>query len=179
MKNFILFCCSTSVSTSSQEIVKIQLRCYMGSVLKRPESVIVLRDVVFEGLKQGHRFETGTFNTTVGDLALITIKDSYLSQHQTHIDLQDLAQNDEMFKMQMQIRGLMDKDGHLLDHDISNGRIGFPSRIYRGTTYKDLSGEVRTENCGHLGTLDHYKRTPQLFGASFVYSSHPDPKSHP
>ena len=33
----------TSVSTSSSEIVKIQLRVYLGSVLKRPENVIIMR----------------------------------------------------------------------------------------------------------------------------------------
>ena len=45
----------TSVSTSSTEVVKIQLRVYMGAVLKRPEQVIIMRDVFFEGLSEGHR----------------------------------------------------------------------------------------------------------------------------
>jgi len=43
----------TSVSTSSTEIVRIQLRVYLGAVLKRPENVLILRNVYFEGLREG------------------------------------------------------------------------------------------------------------------------------
>lgn len=36
------------------------MRVYMGSVLKRPENVIILRNVYFEGLRSGHKFEKNT-----------------------------------------------------------------------------------------------------------------------
>lgn len=45
----------TSVSTSSTEIMKIQLRVYLGSVIKKPENIIIMRNVYFEGLGKGSR----------------------------------------------------------------------------------------------------------------------------
>merc|ERR1712086_418168 len=48
----------TSVSTSSTEIVRIQLRVYLGAVLKRPENVLLLRNVYFEGLGNGSGMQT-------------------------------------------------------------------------------------------------------------------------
>jgi hypothetical protein len=35
----------TSVSTSSTEIVKIQLRVYLGAVIKKPENILIMRHV--------------------------------------------------------------------------------------------------------------------------------------
>lgn len=193
--------------------VKIQLRVYMGSVLKKPENVskkggcniivlamrchffvlthcvlcvsqvIILRDVYFEGLKEGHKDIVGNWTDTNADLAIISLPEAYLASNPNIIDFQDFLQGgsspDPYTEMQLAAAGMLSPDmKSFVDHDLGGDRIGYPTRLYRGTQYKDAEGAVTFRNCGHLGHLDHYEHTSRLFGAAFVYSSNPDPKNH-
>lgn len=145
--------------------------------------VIILRDVYFEGLKHGHKNGIGLWTDESFDLAAISVPDAYMTKNPNVIDFADFLIGkpgaDAFVAMQLIAAGLADKTGkNIVDHDLGGDRIGYPTRLYRGTQYKDQSGDVLFENCGHLGHLDHYKNTARLFGAAFVYSSNPDPKNH-
>ena len=50
---------STSLSTNaSTESGRMQLRCYLGSVLYRPEDVLILPDVAFDGIRSVRHYKT-------------------------------------------------------------------------------------------------------------------------
>jgi hypothetical protein len=88
----------TSVSTSSSEIVKIQLRVYLGAVMKKPENVLIMRHVFFEGLRDGSRtriaanVEEYADDENAGrfDLVRFSVPPGYLAQH-NKIDLEDFV----------------------------------------------------------------------------------------
>ena len=90
----------TSVSTSSTEIVKIQLRVYLSAVLKRPENVIIMRDVFFEGLHSGYGSKVATnalhysecvFSNRPLDLVYVQLPEFYLESSQSVVDLKDFT----------------------------------------------------------------------------------------
>ena len=86
----VLVCCCS-------EIVKIQLRVYLGAVMKRPENVLIMRHVFFEGLRNGSRTRVAP---TVGDyaddeegqydLVRFNVPPTYLEEH-NKIDLEDFV----------------------------------------------------------------------------------------
>ena len=133
----------------------------MGSVLKKPENVIILRDVYFEGLKEGHKDMIGNWTDTNSDLAIISLPNAYLASNPNTIDFEDFIDGgkspDPYTQMQLAAAGMLTTDmKSFVDKGLGNGRTGFPTRLYRGTQYQDEKGEVTFRNCGHLGHLDHH-----------------------
>ena len=164
-------------------------------MLRKPEAVLILRNIYFEGLKSGHRFRLTSNAATAAelddyDLGVMLIPDSYLSSHNTCINWNDFAgaaaespaakdgvDAGDVAHVQMQLKamGLMDGNFNVVCQDPEDGP-GIPTRVYRGTTYDNGKETIRTHNNGHMGMLDDYRHTSRLFGAtSHVYSSFPDP----
>ena len=165
----------TSVSTSSTEIVKIQLRVYMGAVLKKPENVIIMRDVFFEGLESGHRFddlqfvpmEATDYARGFVDIAEIT-KNNY-----TKYDIGSWVQT---CILQQNALAPVFKDNTFDAKTMSDHLVeeGIPTRLYHGAV-NTAAGATKQQNNGHLGILDDPKMVDRLYG-SFVYNAGPDPK---
>jgi hypothetical protein len=181
----------TSVSTSSTEIVKIQLRVYLGAVMKRPENVILLRNIFFEGLREGSGtkvFENGKGGVgdnepidPQGDLTVVGFPKSYLKAH-SKIDYADFtdaaikkvsdAEKPVYFMTQAQLiaLGLVTGDG-VLDAELL--REGVPTVAYQGACQhrSDQTSEwkLQQKNNGHLGILDDPALADRLFG-TFAYS---------
>lgn len=181
----------TSVSTSSQEMVKIQMRVYLGAVLKSPESVIVLRDVFFEGLKKGHKWAEGGVDGLSDkapnkdiDIVYMPFPKEYLDRNQNLIDYADFADAgdngptktiaDWVTAVTLHVAGVMKNGG------LSNRAI--PTRIYAGSSRSRSklavapfsTEETVVTNAGHMGCCDFPGCTNRLWG-SFVYSDTPRP----
>ena len=173
------------------------MRTYLGSVLRKPENVLILRDIYFEGLKEGHKFKVAQ-NATMNlidhsnDLAYLNMPDAYLNKHNTCINFgdfvgADVAQTDAVLagldeadaqyvRVQLKEMGIF-TDQYELKCPDPDADLEFPARLYRGTTYKKDTEEIFRHNTGHMGCLDDYRSTARLFGAtSHVYSSNPDPR---
>jgi len=178
----------TSVSTSSQEMVKIQMRVYLGCVLKSPESVIVLRDVYFEGLKSGHRFDADVaFMDPTKDLTYAPFPALYLNTHANCIDYADFQDDSDEMKTNGSwshwITSTMLHGAGILHKGKLNPDDGRPTKLYAGSCRStlvkrgDRGGPQRvaqTVNAGHMGCLDDPSATSRLWG-SFVYSPNPAP----
>jgi hypothetical protein len=180
----------TSVSTSASEYVKIQLRVYMSAILKRPENVIIMRDVFFEGLESGHgQSFTPAEDNEPADLVFIPVPADQIDE--SYFDLAEVHQptaTGASAVMQMALRGAnvlphITKDtgtksaGEFAEFVTENEQ---PTRLYRGTSRVQNSTQTAwdtTDNCGHLGVLDTPRAVDRLWG-SFVYSSLPDAKHH-
>jgi len=175
----------TSVSTSSTEVVKIQLRVYMGAVLKKPENVIIMRDVFFEGLRSGH---------TIDDLHPLHVpkkskKNGYIDFFDVFMDALESDTIHACYTVRTMVGAGIVPDlvdlptdrkerGSFIREWMAENEI--PSRAYMGAsrTYADDKALPQyTENNGHLGKLDHPSMVDRLYG-SFVYNSNPDPKNH-
>ena len=181
----------TSVSTSSTEIVKIQLRVYLGAVMKRPENVILLRNIFFEGLREGSGtklFENGYGGVgdnepgaPAGDLTVIGFPKTYLKAH-SKIDYADFTdeaigrlaaeEKPAYFVTQAQLisLGMVAADGLL---DASFLSEGVPTVVYQGACEhrpnSTGSWVPQQKNNGHLGILDDPALADRLFG-TFAYS---------
>jgi hypothetical protein len=180
----------TSVSTSSTEIVKIQLRVYLGAVMKRPENVILLRNIFFEGLREGSGTQLwengkagiGDEEPMVGDMTVLTFPKSYLKAHSkidyadfTDDSIKKLGSREEMaaaYMTQAQLIMLgMVGSGGTIDADLIND--GVPTVVYQGACAHRLTGKpewaMQQKNNGHLGNLDNPDLADRLFG-TFAYS---------
>merc|ERR1712086_107575 len=148
----------TSVSTSSTEIVKIQLRVYLGAVMKRPENVILLRNIFFEGLREGsgnkmfdpskHNVGDGDGMSTDGhDLTVVWFPKKYMLGHskidyadftlENIVKVSDTGERAAYFHTHMQLRrlGMVTETG--LDKELIEA--GVPTVVYQGA-------------CQHKGT---------------------------
>lgn len=167
--------------------LRAAVRVYLGAVLKSPESVIVLRDVFFEGLQNGYKFKEGCPDTknTHHDICYVPFPSKYLDQHQNMLDYADFAKGNPddfslahwMTSTALHTYGIVGADGNI-PSDIDK-----PTRIYQGTsrcttlTVSGLSPISETtilRNAGHMGTCDWPGNTSRLWG-SFVYSDTPCP----
>jgi hypothetical protein len=180
----------TSVSTSSQEMMQLQLRVYLGAVLRRPENVIVMKDVYFEGLSDGHK------PGTIGPYDDSKECGIDLSNHQfllgrvlktdaphwpQRLDFFDGTSGSSKVEVATTTPGASWKpifNGALAGGTFTpapaslskDQRDKWPKSSYCGTVY--TKGDTPTavhENMAHMGSLDHPNRTPRLHG-SFVYS---------
>ena len=174
----------TSVSTSSQEMVKIQMRVYLGCVLRSPESVIVLRDVYFEGLKDGYKFSEDAVDTQNNDLVRCWLPTRYLDENRASISYADFGQAFEkhgatdtsaetvLAGVLLVGAGLLESTFSDREHDDDNRT---PQKVYCGATKTTAgNGVTLTKNTGHMGSLDHPDHTARLWG-SFVYDRTPEP----
>lgn len=180
----------TSVSTSSQEIVKIQMRTYLGSVLKRPESVLIIRNIFFEGIKSGAKVPVQLESNATEDYMFVPIKKEFVDSNNTCIKFQDILDkkaDHQLTIFYLALYGMVELDENgeftLSAHDEDDG-IGLPGRMYRGAQRVNNGTGVFTQdgpygavNSGHLGGLDDPSSCARLYG-QFVYSSNPDPRSH-
>jgi len=181
----------TSVSTSSTEIVKIQLRVYLGSVLKKPENVLLLRNICFEGLKSGAGTTVApghTFGPAAGDLAVVHFPTKYLDSHckidYADFDVQAIMGSTasptdklDMLRTTVQLADSLGIFTPALRLDAQLFTEGYPTVLYKGTVRHKLSGgtwEVVETNNGHLGVLDDPKMADRIFG-TFAYNAEPNP----
>jgi len=190
----------TSVSTSSTEIMKIQLRVYLGSVIKKPENILIMRNVYFEGLGDGSHNRkvaapTGPQDAAIPDdidLIYIRVPTTYLGEH-SKIDLRDFAYTDatmtdglmQATRNQLTSAGMIRRSGdgsgpspYTYSADDTDG--GYPTMLYRGATWTtgdDGKRIAHVENNGHLGNLDDPSMADRLFG-TFAYSSAPNPEQN-
>ncbi len=181
----------TSVSTSSTEIVKIQLRVYLGAVMKRPENVILLRNIFFEGLREGsgnkmfdpskHNVGDGDGMSTDGhDLTVVWFPQKYMLGHskidyadftlENIVKVSDTGERAAYFHTHMQLRrlGMVTETG--LDKELIEA--GVPTVVYKGACqHKNANAgwEDAQTNNGHLGILDDPALADRLFG-TFAYS---------
>jgi len=179
----------TSVSTSSTEIVKIQLRVYLGAVMKRPENVILLRNIFFEGLREGsgnkmfdpskHNVGDGDGMSTDGhDLTVVWFPKKYMLGHskidyadftlENIVKVSDTGERAAYFHTHMQLRrlGMVTETG--LDKELIEA--GVPTVVYQGACqHKGTEWKDAQTNNGHLGILDDPALADRLFG-TFAYS---------
>lgn len=172
------------------------MRTYIGSVLRQPENVIVIRNVFFEGLVSGHTGKVSARtpkaqnekvdepNVNDFDLVKVRVPATYLAKHKTCINWADWAeggtQKENDTREDLVAIGILEEKGgkYTVAKHGPNGGPGFPSRVYRGTTYDKGTETVKQRNTGHMGNLDHCRSVPRLYGAgSFVYDSNPDPRN--
>jgi len=183
----------TSVSTSSQEMMKVQLRVYLGSVLRRPDNVIVMKDVYFEGLKSGHKgamyenydrtLEASKMGMKDGqDLVLGRVLKRHAPHYPSRLDInKDVelfcvgrpASDPAVIPPSLHNDADWDKpfnpsgDGDLNPGLGPTAREMWPKMAYCG----HVADEDKTlySNTGHMGKLDSPDKTSRLYG-SFVYS---------
>jgi len=158
----------TSVGTSLTEQVRIQMRVYMGAVMRRPENVVVMRDVAFQGLVSGH---------TTKDIKKIIVPTEFMQASATFsvrsfvkkcIDADSSAQHDYLYCLRTMMAAGM------FQGDDADG-LRPPMEFFTGTSaYKGDSKKDTTENNGHMGKLDHPDAYARLWGA-YVYSTQPSP----
>lgn len=165
---------STGVSTSqSTEMMKMQLRVYLGCAIYEPENLLVIPDVQFEGVVAGqgcNLWQDGPFDPASNDL-ILAFKNK-------GTDLNNLLEDDTFMATAGQYfyGGYdLDRDG---DHDETEepsefeenkGFVtedGVPLSCYLGTTETYHSGQWHrtTDNAGHLGELDCPRGCDRLDG---------------
>ena len=158
-------------------------------------AVIVIRNVFFEGLIGGHKSRVAPAETEAKkyssetsqdyDLVKVTVPSDYLEKNKTCLNWADFAGEEKKgdyktTQEQLTRLGILEKKDskYYVKKSGPDDGPGFPSRVYRGTTYKKGSEEVMQVNTGHMGNLDHCRSVPRLYGAgSFVYDSNPNPRS--
>lgn len=155
----------TSVSTSSSEQVKIQLRVYLAAVLKRPEAVIVMRNVHFEGLTENFGEDLVEADNKAKDA---------IEADKEFIDLHDyIGKKDEGGE---DAEGFNDAFGQPFDLNADNVILGFreeydgPRIFYRGSVFDKEGVKIASKtNAGHLGALDCPDKSERLWG-TFTYN---------
>ena len=115
----------------------------MGAVLKKPENVIIMRDVFFEGLQSGHRFD---------DLVYVQVEETdkqtgyidFFKLYKRHAELNTFKSYmvlSSLYKANIvpdPFSGLTDRQIH--DHMTENE---IPARAYRGASRAiDSEGKV-------------------------------------
>lgn len=152
---------------------------------RRPENVLIMRNIAFEGLKSGHK---------VADMKYVLVRSDYLDRHPTCLDFKKMMQEGQLdFTTYISLlqAGMLDGMNPRCPED---GGPGIPLRAYRGAqrvrapfraggaggplgTFSQEDGRYGAYNCGHMGNLDDPATCNRLYGA-FVYSSRPDPRNH-
>jgi len=170
--------------------------------MKRPENVIIMRHVYFEGLAEGSYCKLAQTaqdarpdpdEPSSYDLRCVYFPTWYLEGANGVINLEDFAvqklkDTAERFGYQvnsnefirlfqthlaLQHAGVFKDDGAFEEYYEHNE---VPKYVYRGTHCpgKIFKKESVVTNTGHMGTLDHPDMADRLFG-SFVYNANPNP----
>lgn len=173
---------STGVSTSqATESMKIQLRAYMGAVVKRPDNIVVIPDVQCEGLVGGHGCtfaKDENFDLDGGDDLVVALKRKGTSVIEVMKDDGFIVTCGRTYYRSI-IQQKMDMlNGETLDGaNEGDFEDGVPLRIYQGRTEvkfdNDKSWNQWCDNLGHLGPLDR-PDCDRLEGIQ-KYSSDPNP----
>lgn len=181
---------STGVSTSqTQEMMRVQLRVYLGAMLAQPENVTILNDIKFSGIIGGagtkRKDNVGEYTPWGSDGSGDDIVILEKNKETEWADLfkmkaegpDDAEAVDEVFyKSSKDIfkAEWAEAKRIFLGQEESAGSTPqhhFPILPYRGATFtKD--GKCKTSNNGHLGWLDHPDHTAILEGMQ-VYCAKP------
>ena len=153
----------------------------MGSVLKRPENVLILRNIAFEGLKSGHKVE---------DMKFIHVRTEYLDANPTCLDFKKMLDKGELDFLTWY---------DLVQHGMLDGmNPSCPMMVarihpaYRGAqhvhapysptdaigpigVFSQEDGRYGACNSGHMGNLDDPSTCNRLYG-SFIFIA---PRSNP
>merc|ERR1712096_490931 len=130
----------TGVSASqATETMRIQLRTYLGAVVTNPESVFVLPNVTFHGLKNGHQ-RSKLFDVT--DLLKPEIQQS-MANGSEPVDMCTAFKDPATHPLPPHMK-------ELIDGACASGAIAFPGTLRR-TTKAAKQINMVTENTGHLG----------------------------
>ena len=182
---------STGVSTSqTQEMMRVQLRVYLGAMLAQPENVTILNDIKFSGIVGG----AGTkLNETRGAYTpwgsdgsgndIVILKKKKETEWADLFKIKSVATDgtiegeDDVFHNSSKnifkaewaeakriFLGETESAGSTPQHH-------FPILPYRGATFTE-DGKCKTSNNGHLGWLDHPDHTAILEGMQ-VYCAKP------
>ena len=176
----------SAVSTSqSTESMLLKLRVYLGSVLYRPENIIVLPHVAFEGVKSGYqvagiaapvlKFENGQ----CPDALIDELKKPVANMRTVAENLDDgsfgrgngdwLANRDTLFEKIDTNKYRFKEDNDLLTALISRG-TSVTEETSSPTGFKTV-----TTNVGHLGCVDSPECADRIWGTAGgqVYKAQP------
>lgn len=144
----------TDVST---ETGRLRLRTYLGSVLYRPEHVLILPDVSFSGVIEFEDLE-------IGDVQGLNIDE--LSENGSLGPSDDAGAYDALeTAVQNALAGSL---------KFADGVAG--CTFYQAATFNSSNRKQARENTGHLGHIDSPKCGDAMYG-SFVYNPTPNPAS--
>ena len=164
---------STMVGTDvSTETGRMRLRMYLGSVLYRPENVMILPDVSWDGLKAIRKYElqlVDAKNAAVTDVSTIV-------NGITQIDMP--ANSSTPAKMKFKISGKeytinqVDSETSLTGvfKDFQEDIEGLT--IYQAATFDNDDLKPLLVNTGHLGCLDSPECGDKVYGTQ-VYTKSP------
>ena len=186
---------STGVSTSqTQEMMRVQLRVYLGAMLAQPENVTILNDIKFSGIIGGAGTKHAEFKDNfIGkytpwgsdgsgdDIVILNKKEETewadlfkiedVQSDGTIVAVDNLfyTSSENIFKAEWAeakriFLGETESAGSTPQHH-------FPILPYRGATFTE-DGKCKTSNNGHLGWLDHPDHTAILEGMQ-VYCAKP------
>lgn len=149
---------STALSTNaSTESGRMQLRCYLGAALYKPEDVLILPDIAFEGIKKVVHYRCDS-HTVAGRGGIFVVPRD---------DFEDTNRGTE--------HGLDDFAGLTVDH---NG-VQVPGVVIKAypRALFTQTGDVRRTNGGHLGVLDGPTHYTKVFGTQ-TYDAGLQPLTH-
>lgn len=143
----------------STEVGRMRLRVYMGSVLYRPENVMILPDVAFNGLHE---------IVTVTGAVATAIKSSFNGG--THADMTDHGANTGKCTGGVSVSDATGKTWTSIMTDLGSSH---KINVYQAATWSDGAATTQTNrNSGHLGCLDGHECGDRVFGVN-VYSATP------
>jgi len=177
----------SAVSTSqSTEQMTIKLRCYLGAGIYRPENVLILPHIAFEGLDAkdaavtDESFERITNDELVAIFAT-SVTDGTPAWDATHleadydkaveelckpiIDMEEVAK--ALGKGDLASKGVNENLKKACEGGKFNPGHGFERKIYRGFSADSPSGEnTLTTNTGHLGEVDSLEFCNRVWGTA-------------
>ena len=181
---------STGVSTSqTQEMLRVQLRVYLGAMLVEPENVTILNDIRFAGLIGGHGanvcltptdYKPWSADGSGHDLVLLSKKRATKWHELFKCDSDGNAVDDVFFTDSQHIFSAeWAEAARIAKGDTASADLSappeehFPILPYRGATFTAAPDYKQiTCNNGHLGWLDSPNHVSVLEGMQ-VYHSRP------
>ena len=166
----------SAVSTSqSTEQMTIKLRCYLGAGLYRPENVLILNNIAFEGLDYDDAcVKPSNFMVVNPDNCFKTSDGTAMEgKDEAVAKLKELLTNPvvDMTEVGAHISTNGGVRGDLAEafDDKMNYKENptFMRRIYRGFSAENASGTtVHTTNAGHLGEVDSLEHCNKVWGTA-------------
>jgi hypothetical protein len=162
---------STGISTSqTTETMKMQLRVYMGAAVYKPDNVIILPDIMPNGVVSGGGVELNNDIFETEDMAADELRNAYVAGKPIDVAT---VENDMRTRLNDIIEGAMPQyypNNQQLDSTTYNNRL--PLIIYPGRVDKQTTDGWITiqENTGHLGCLDD----PEADRLHGLYKYNPD-----
>ena len=172
----------SAVSTSqSTEQMTIKLRCYLGAGIYRPENVLILPHIAFEGLDindAGIKTTGDNPTSNIESFKAPTALKAFLTK--PIVDMDEVAKNmtDTMYNSDGSGTNPPKLPEHFKDafKPLGGGKYEFDPaqdwycrKIYRGYSASNPSGEPRatlTTNTGHLGAVDSLEYCNRVWGTA-------------